>query len=191
MRGPWRTLLLLALAAFLVQPAMQIPTTYAATAQNSAAAPGPAPTTSPEAVQGPVQPIPFSHKEHAGTLKLPCEYCHAPSRSGETLKIPQAAFCMQCHQTMATENPGVEKLAAYAKSNALVPWIRVYQLPSFVTFSHKTHLSHGITCEQCHGQVADQVRVYKAMDISMGTCIKCHTARHASIDCNTCHMLNQ
>ncbi len=27
--------------------------------------------------QGPKQPIPFSHKIHAGDDQIPCEYCHS------------------------------------------------------------------------------------------------------------------
>jgi hypothetical protein len=98
---------------------------------------------------------------------------------------------MQCHQTIATSNPGVEKLAAYAKSNATIPWVRVYELPSFVSFSHKTHLAHGITCQQCHGPVDNRVRLFKEMDTSMAACIRCHRANQASTDCDTCHMLEQ
>jgi Zn ribbon nucleic-acid-binding protein len=151
-------------------------------------------TTSPtqqEALRGPQQPVPFSHKEHAGTLKMPCEYCHAMSRSGETLLIPRATFCMQCHQTIAADNPGVKKLAEYAKTDRTLPWVRIYQLPSFVSFSHKVHLQHGATCEQCHGQVAQRVRLYKESDISMATCVNCHREKQASTDCSTCHMLEQ
>jgi len=138
-----------------------------------------------------VQPIPFSHKQHAGTMKLPCEFCHAPSRSGETVAIPQAAFCMRCHQTMDTNDPGVQKVAQYAKSSTPIPWVRVYELPSFVSFSHKTHLAHGITCEQCHGPVADRVQLAKETDISMAGCINCHREKKANIGCDTCHVLEQ
>ncbi len=141
--------------------------------------------------RGPEQPVPFSHKEHAGTLKMPCEYCHTMSRSGETLLIPRATFCMQCHQTIATDNPGVKKLAEYAKTDRTLPWVRIYQLPSFVSFSHKVHLQHGATCEECHGQVAQRVRLYKESDISMATCVNCHREKQASTDCSTCHMLEQ
>jgi predicted CXXCH cytochrome family protein len=144
-----------------------------------------------EPLRGPVQPVPFSHKEHAGTLKMPCQYCHTPSRSGETLLIPRAQFCMQCHQTVATNNPGVQKLAEYAKTGRTIPWVRIYELPSFVSFSHKVHLQHGATCEECHGQVAKRIRLYKESDISMATCVNCHRAKQASTDCSTCHMLEQ
>ena len=150
-------------------------------------------STIPEAgpLRGPVQPVPFSHKQHVGMLKMQCEYCHTLSRSGETLTIPRASFCMQCHQTIATANPGVQKLADYAKADRTIPWVRIYELPSFVSFSHKVHLQHGAICEECHGAVAQRVRLFKESDISMATCVNCHRARQASTGCSTCHMLEQ
>ena len=165
--------------------------------QNSAGSSGNAPAQQPasppqtEPLRGPEQPVPFSHKQHAGNLKMPCEYCHTLSRSGETLMIPRASFCMQCHQTIATDNPGVQKLAEYAKTDRTIPWVRIYELPSFVSFSHRVHLQHGVTCEECHGQVAQRTRLYKEADISMATCVNCHREKQASTDCSTCHMLEQ
>ncbi len=204
MIGALRIVSLLAVTAFWAQPSLQSPT-KPATAQSAATAPGSAtmaPASNPAAQfdaanpapaleEGPVQPVPFSHKQHAGTLQLPCEFCHAPSRTGETVKIPQAEMCMQCHQTMATDNPGVKKLATYAKSGATIPWVRVYELPSFVSFSHKRHLKSGATCQQCHGPVAERVQLYKESDISMAGCMNCHRATKASLDCNTCHRIDQ
>ena len=205
----WRLVLLLALLAFWIPPPGSTPAVAAAFAQNSAGTTTNSPAqnnaarsssstaqenASPlqtELLRGPEQPVPFSHKQHAGTLKMPCEYCHAPSRSGATLTIPRASFCMQCHQTIATDNPGVQKLTEYAKTDRTIPWVRIYELPSFVSFSHKVHLQHGTTCEQCHGAVAERVRLYKESDISMATCVNCHRAKRASVDCSTCHMLEQ
>lgn len=208
MMKSWRLLSLLVLFALWVPSHFSTPSVAAfaqnstGTAKNSAAQNTPASssaTTMPRAVsasqteplRGPGQPVPFSHKEHAGTLKMPCQYCHTPSRSGETLLIPRAQFCMQCHQTVATDNPGVQKLAQYAKMNRTIPWVRIYELPSFVSFSHKVHLQHGATCEECHGQVAQRTRLYKESDISMATCVNCHREKQASTDCSTCHMLEQ
>jgi hypothetical protein len=139
---------------------------------------------------GPLQPIPFSHKIHAGRLKIECKYCHQPRKSGATLTIPQAADCMVCHRTLATSDPGVQRLAGYAKRNQLIPWVRVYQLPSFVHFSHKAHTSGGVTCQECHGDVAQQTHIFKASDISMGGCLKCHEAKKAPISCDTCHEID-
>jgi Zn ribbon nucleic-acid-binding protein len=220
MIGTLRILSLLAAAAFWAQPPLQTPTNPPAS-QNTAPAPATAqtppangekagapnattmaPSSSPAAqfnaanpapaeLEGPMQPVPFSHKQHAGTLQLPCEFCHAPSRSGDTVKIPQAEMCMQCHQTMATGNPGVQKLASYAKTGATIPWARVYELPSFVSFSHKRHMKSGATCQECHGPVAERVQLYKESDISMAGCMNCHRAKNASLDCNTCHRIDQ
>ncbi|HWF65840.1 MAG TPA: cytochrome c3 family protein [Acidobacteriaceae bacterium] len=150
-----------------------------------------APAQTARQALAPLQPIPFSHKQHAGTLNMPCQYCHTTSRSGDAVLIPPATFCMQCHQTIDTTNPDIQKLAAYAKSNTPIPWIRIYELPSFVTFSHRTHLLHGATCQECHGPVAERTQLYKENDISMASCVACHTVKNASTGCNTCHSLNQ
>ncbi len=200
-----RVLPLLALTAFWARPVLPAPAIIAPLAQNSAPASNPSPAQStapatagttaqnaaPAPPPAPVQPIPFSHKQHAGTLKLPCEFCHATSRSGDTVAIPQAESCMQCHQTIDTGSPPIQRLAVYAKDKAAIPWVRLYELPSFVTFSHKIHLLHGATCQECHGPVAERVQLYKEADISMAGCIKCHQAKKASTDCDTCHTLNQ
>ena len=46
-------------------------------------------------------------------------------------------------------------------------WFRVYELPSFVSFSHRVHVENGNTCTECHGEAAQEERIYKATDISM------------------------
>jgi hypothetical protein len=151
-----------------------------------------APASAPAAADsGPEQPLPFSHKLHAGGMSLPCQTCHTPSPSGEAYRIPQAPVCMTCHQTIATDRPAIRKLAGYAQSNTQIPWVRVYELQSFVNFSHQTHLNHGATCEQCHGAVSTRDRLFKESDLSMKWCVDCHTAKQAPTDCNTCHTLQQ
>jgi Zn ribbon nucleic-acid-binding protein len=208
MMKSWRLLSLLVLFALWAPSHFSTPRVAAftqnstGTATNSPAQNNPANSSSTttqqaasasqaEALRGPVQPVPFSHQEHAGTLKMPCQYCHTPSRSGETLLIPRAQFCMQCHQTVGTDNPGVQKLAQYANMDRTIPWVRIYELPSFVSFSHKVHLQHGATCEECHVQVAQRIRLYKESDISMATCVNCHREKQGSTGCSTCHMLEQ
>jgi hypothetical protein len=140
---------------------------------------------------GPEQPIPFSHQIHAGTVKLACDTCHGLSKSGDSFAIPQATFCMQCHQTIAADKPAIQKLAGYAKSGQAIPWVRVYEVPSFVTFSHKTHLDHGNTCQECHGPVAERTQLSKETDISMAGCLACHRTKQAATGCDTCHTLEQ
>jgi hypothetical protein len=71
-----------------------------ASGQAPSQSPSPAPAAAAP-VSGPEQPIPYSHKLHAGKLAMSCEYCHTLSPSGDTFRIPQAALCMQCHQAIA------------------------------------------------------------------------------------------
>lgn len=138
----------------------------------------------------PAQPIAFSHKKHAGDGKLPCETCHEPARSGATLAMPQAQKCMLCHSAIATDKPEIKRLADAAQNNEVLQWVRLYRVPSFVTFSHKTHTSAGAQCADCHGPVAEREVMAKEKDLSMGGCISCHTQKSAPTGCDTCHQLN-
>jgi hypothetical protein len=94
---------------------------------------------------------------------------------------------MECHSAVKKDSPAIQKLAAYAKNNREIDWKRIYQIPTYVIFSHKTHLDHGAKCQDCHGPVAERDRLFRETDISMGGCMGCHRAKNASIDCTTCH----
>jgi formate-dependent nitrite reductase cytochrome c552 subunit len=67
--------------------------------------------------------------------------------------------------------------------------VRVYQIPSFVDFSHRAHLDKGNTCQDCHGPVAQRDQLSRETDISMGGCMNCHRAKKASLECDFCHEL--
>jgi respiratory nitrate reductase gamma subunit len=45
----------------------------------------------------PVQPIAFSHRLHAGELKMACLYCHSQAEKSPHAGIPAASVCMNCH----------------------------------------------------------------------------------------------
>jgi hypothetical protein len=137
------------------------------------------------------QPIPYSHKKHVGELKLKCNMCHPNRDPGETMGIPQAATCMQCHSSVKTDSPTIQKLTEFAKSNRTIPWQRVYQIPSYVFFSHKEHLATGATCETCHGKVPEREQLFRETDISMGGCMTCHRVKNAKLDCSYCHQLQE
>jgi len=84
-------------------------------------------------------------------------------------------------------SPAIQKLAEAAKSGKEIKWARVYEIPSFVSFSHKSHLDGGNKCEECHGQVAQREKLDREGDISMGACMTCHQAKKVSFDCGFCH----
>lgn len=135
----------------------------------------------------PVQPIPYSHKVHAGDLELKCNTCHLNSGSGERMGFPATSVCMDCHSAIKTESPAIQKLASFEKENRKIPWVRVYQIPSYVKFSHGAHLAAGGTCVKCHGNVKELDQLYREVEVNMASCVNCHRASKASIDCTYCH----
>jgi hypothetical protein len=140
-----------------------------------------------QAPLSPEQPIAYSHKLHSGTLKLKCAMCHTNPNPGEIMNLPPVSTCMLCHSAVKTDSPEIRKLAAFAKNEKPIPWARVYQIPSYVTFSHRAHLETGNTCAECHGKVTERTQLFQEGDISMGGCMNCHRLKKASIDCLYCH----
>ena len=55
----------------------------------------------------PTQPIPFSHKLHAGELGVDCRYCHNTVEKTAHAAIPPTETCMNCHSQI---HPQSEKL---------------------------------------------------------------------------------
>lgn len=139
----------------------------------------------------PTQPIPFSHKHHVGTLKLKCNMCHPNRDPGEFMGIAQASTCMQCHSSIKTDSPHIQKLAGYAESKRAIPWVRVYQIPAYVFFSHRSHLEAGNTCQECHGQVSERAQLAREVNLNMTGCMNCHKTKNASNDCTYCHEQRQ
>ena len=138
------------------------------------------------AADPPEQPLPYSHKQHLA-LGLKCKECHAMPDPGELMSLPATGKCMTCHAAVKTDSPSIRRLAEFHKDTRPVPWVRVYQIPSYVSFSHKAHLETGATCETCHGKVAERDRLFKETDISMGGCMTCHRVNKAPNDCTFCH----
>lgn len=139
------------------------------------------------AAAAPAQPIAFNHKQHVQGAKMTCNDCHEPRSNGDTLAMPQPPKCMSCHTTVAAEKPDIKRIAEAAKNEDPISWVRVYRVPSFVTFSHKTH--SGSTCEECHGPVAERVAIAPEKDMHMGSCIACHASKGAPATCDTCHAI--
>jgi c(7)-type cytochrome triheme protein len=136
--------------------------------------------------QQPQQPVPYSHKTHLA-LGLTCNACHRNADPGEVMGFPPASFCMGCHQTVKADSPFIQKIAAAAKDNTPLPWVRVYRIPAFVFFSHRVHIQAGTTCEKCHGPVRERDVISKEVTHDMRSCVACHVASKARNDCTTCH----
>jgi hypothetical protein len=153
-------------------------------AASNAASSNPAPS---QAVTDRSQPIAFSHRIHAGTNAIQCQLCHTYARRGPVAGIPSVQRCVQCHQTIAPEDPEVVKLMAYWKDKKPIAWNRVHDLPDYVRFTHKPHVAAGVACQSCHGDVAKMDGAVRTESLSMGWCLNCHKERHAPTDCLVCH----
>ncbi len=143
----------------------------------------------------PIQPIPFSHKLHAGDMKIPCQYCHSNVDKSKTATIPSMDTCMNCHSvvtkttTEKEDSPWLKKIREARDSGKAIEWVRVHDLPDFVRFNHMRHIARNVPCATCHGDVANMDRVRQEKTLNMGFCVSCHRKpeNNAPIDCETCH----
>jgi hypothetical protein len=153
--------------------------------------------------EGPRQPIPFSHKHHAGEMQIDCQYCHSGTDRSRAAGVPSVELCMGCHAQFPPEYDqmeGIKILKDHWEGQTPIEWNQVYRLPEHVKFRHNRHIQFGLDCQQCHGPVEEMDRVYVQPDtnwkyfvpsqtLEMGWCIQCHRKEEhqASTDCMTCH----
>jgi len=136
----------------------------------------------------PEQPLPFSHKLHAGDYQIDCRFCHRHVEAGPVAGIPDLALCRACHQHIATDRPAIKQLAEYWERGEPIPWVRIHQLPDHVYFPHMMHIRAEVACSYCHGKVRKMERLTRVSSLKMGWCLNCHRDHQASIDCWTCHI---
>jgi Cytochrome c7 and related cytochrome c len=136
-----------------------------------------------------VQPIPFSHRIHAGVNKIPCQYCHEYARRSENAGVPPVERCVGCHGSGAFGGiqPVTRPWNDHQQPPFEIQWNRVYTLPDFVKFTHRPHIAAGLACQRCHGPVQTMDRVVPVYQINMGFCVDCHTQKKATLDCVNCH----
>lgn len=101
--------------------------------------------------------------------------------------LPSVQRCMGCHRVIAADRPEIKKVQEYYQNKQPIPWIKVYDLPDFVYFSHKRHVAKEVTCQECHGPVETMDRIEKYSSLTMGWCLSCHKKREADRDCLVCH----
>ena len=147
----------------------------------------------------PIQPIHYSHRIHAGSNGIDCNYCHSAARVGKSAGIPSLNVCMNCHKNIS-EVSDTTATAEYSKAfydgeiaklykavgwdkdaqkytgkTQPVKWVRIHNLQSFVYFNHSQHVNvAGVECQTCHGPVQTYEIQKQFAPLTMKWCIDCH-----------------
>ena len=160
----------------------------------------------------PVQHVRFSHKLHAGDLKMNCTACHSAAQRSSRAGIPDTKSCLGCHQHILPDSPLIAPLREAADpqypgyTGEPVRWVMVNRLSGHAYFNHMAHLNRGIGCSSCHGDVeetassrysaADYLRTHSIRDeegksiqtpLQLGNFLKRQWKIQPKTDCTACH----
>lgn len=122
----------------------------------------------------PQQPVPFSHKLHAGDLGMDCRYCHSSVERSPEANVPSTNTCMNCHKMILPESEKLLPVRESFASGRPIQWVRVHKVPDFAYFNHSAHLMAGVGCASCHGNIAQMEVVQQSKPLSMSWCLDCH-----------------
>ncbi len=121
------------------------------------------------------QPVPFSHLHHSGGDGIDCRYCHTSVETSSFAGIPPTETCMNCHSQLWTTSPNLAPVRQSWQTGNPIPWTRVHDLPDFVYFNHSIHVSKGIGCSTCHGDVTKMNLTWQEKPLNMTWCLDCHS----------------
>ena len=127
------------------------------------------------------QPVKFDHRHHVRDDGIPCLYCHADAARAAYAGVPAVSLCMGCHNQIWTESPELEPVRRAYFEGAPLAWERVTRLPHFVFFDHASHVTRGVGCVTCHGQVDSMAEVYAVEPFTMKFCLDCHREPERSL----------
>ncbi|NQV38685.1 MAG: cytochrome c3 family protein [Candidatus Marinimicrobia bacterium] len=122
----------------------------------------------------PEQPIPYSHKLHAGDMGMDCRYCHTGVEVTATAGVPPTQTCMNCHNMVKTESDSIKPIIQSWNTGIPIEWVRIHKTPDFAYFDHSIHINRNIGCESCHGRIDQMETVMLSKPLSMKWCLDCH-----------------
>ena len=122
----------------------------------------------------PKQPVPYSHKLHAGNLGMDCRYCHFTVERSSYAAVPPSQVCMNCHAKVRSNSESIKKIKASYDTGKPMEWVKIHQLPDYVFFNHKAHVGAGVSCVSCHGRVDQMIEVKQVEPLTMAWCLDCH-----------------
>lgn len=124
--------------------------------------------------RGPVQPIFFSHRRHAGVYEIDCLYCHSNTDVSTWASMPPVELCLGCHRVVKAASSEIAKLRGYDQRREPIPWERIYKIADFVQFNHGRHVRAEVECQECHGEVQEHDVLWQWSPLTMGWCLECH-----------------
>jgi hypothetical protein len=127
------------------------------------------------------QPVPFSHKHHAGELGIDCRYCHTSVETSSNAGFPPTQTCMNCHSQIWALSPTLEPVRSSWRTGESIEWTKVYDLPDFVYFDHSIHVAKGIGCASCHGRIDKMSLTWQQPSLHMEWCLGCHRNPERSV----------
>ena len=151
----------------------------------------------------PDQPIPFSHRLHAGEMGIDCRYCHVNVEKSPHATVPASSVCMNCHKNVKTDSPALKQLrdsfskfvekdkpinlkAGGSEVNTVkiqsvnddylkpIPWIRIHNVGDYAYFDHSAHINANVGCVDCHGRIDEMEKVKQVKPLTMFWCLDCH-----------------
>jgi len=120
------------------------------------------------------QPVPFSHEHHVSQLGIDCRYCHTSVEVSANAGLPATHICMTCHSQLWTNANMLAPVRQSLAKGEPIRWNRVYNLPEYVFFNHSIHVTKGVGCTTCHGQIDRMPLTWKASSLAMSWCLDCH-----------------
>ncbi len=120
--------------------------------------------------------IAYNHGKHV-QAGIECVYCHPGVLNGPVAGIPSTAKCMGCHRNVQVSEKGqqdADLLLAHWEAGEPLRWVKTFDQPDFVQYSHQPHIAAGIACETCHGEVGEMAYLNQTIRHNMGFCLACH-----------------
>ena len=86
----------------------------------------------------------------------------------------RCGYCTFAQPPARLDSPFLEPVRASFNTNTPIHWNRVHDLPDCVYFDHSIHISKGVGCTTCHGQVDKMPLMWQASTLQMSWCLDCH-----------------
>jgi respiratory nitrate reductase gamma subunit len=132
----------------------------------------------------PVQPLAFSHRLHAGELKIACLYCHSQAEKSPHAGITAASVCMNCHYyvTAPIRNVRAENEQAQKEKRPPRPLVISSELKKLYTA-----LALNDQLKADPGKSARPIRWVKVHNLPAFVRFDHRAHVHAGVDCQRCH----